>query len=457
MGGIIMLAAYAALMILITLPAGKPETAEEFHVAGRNMGTVQSALSIAATWIWAPALFVSPERAYLQGVPGLFWFSAPNILCLVLFAPFAQKIRRLMPQGVTLSGFMGERCGSSAKRVYLFQLSALSALSTGVNLLAGAAALKTAAGLPFPLLTVILAAIAFSYAQFSGIKASVLTDAVQMVLIPAACLLFVPWALRLKGWESLAAGIAGPGGEYGSLFSKEGLEVFLSFGLPAAIGLIAGPFGDQNFWQRAFSIRQEKTGKAFILGAAVFAAVPLSMGLLGYIARGSGFIPHNPGTVNLEIVTSLFPAWAALPFVFMLVSGLLSTVDSNLCAMASLTTDIFPDAGNMAVPRLAMLLNLALGILIANIPGITVTGLFLLYGTLRASAFAPAVLTLAGRRLRWVAPGVLASLAAGLPLFAWGTFANLPGVKTAGSLVTLGASGLIAAAGGRLGKNEKRA
>jgi hypothetical protein len=219
------------------------------------------------------------------------------------------------------------------------------------------------------------------------------------------------------------------------------------------IGLIAGPFGDQNFWQRAFSIRKDKIGRAFLLGAIAFGVVPLSMGFLGYIARGSGFTPHNPGVVNLEIVTSLFPAWTTLPFVFMLVSGLLSTVDSNLCAMASLTTDI-TNSKNMAVPRGAMLVNLALGILIANIPGMTITNLFLFYGTLRASTFAPTVLTLMGKRINRVAPGVMVSLLVGLPIFAWGTFANLPMVKVTGSLVTLGSSGAIALIGGR---REKRA
>jgi Na+/proline symporter len=449
MGGIITLAAYAAIMISVTVfTTGKPRIPLEFHVADRNMGTVRSALSIAATWIWAPALFVSAERAYIQGTVGLFWFLAPNVLCLILFIPFAKKIRERMPQGVTLSGFMGERYGPGAGRVYLFQLSALSVLSTGVNLLAGAAVLKTVTALPFPLLTVILAAIAYSYSRFSGIRASVITDAVQMVLILAACFLFVPWAIQRNGFNSLIAGMSGPRGEYGNIFSGRGMEVFLSFGLPTAVGLIAGPFGDQNFWQRAFSIRRDKIGKAFLLGALAFGTVPLSMGFLGYIARGSGFIPDNPGVVNLEIVAGLFPAWAALPFILMLVSGLLSTVDSNLCAMASLTTDI-TRSENIAVPRGAMLLNLALGILIANIPGMTITNLFLFYGTLRASTFAPTVMALRDMRIRRVAVGVMASLAIGLPVFAWGTFANMAAVKAAGSLITLGTSGAIVLIGGR--------
>jgi Na+/proline symporter len=274
-----------------------------------------------------------------------------------------------------------------------------------------------------------------------------------MVLILAACFLFVPWAVQRNGFSSLIAGISGPDGKFGTIFSRQGLEVFLSFGLPTTIGLIAGPFGDQNFWQRVFSIRRDKIGNAFLLGALAFGVVPLSMGFLGFIARGSGFVVQNAGMVNLELVTGIFPAWVTLPFVFMLVSGLLSTVDSNLCAMASLTTDI-TDSHKMAVPKGAMLVNLLLGILIANIPGMTVTNLFLFYGTLRASTFAPTVLALRGRRLRWIAPGVAASLFIGLPLFAWGAFAGLPLLKSAGSLAALGLSGLVALAGGR---HEKRA
>jgi Na+/proline symporter len=227
-----------------------------------------------------------------------------------------------------------------------------------------------------------------------------------------------------------------------------GLDVFLSFGLPTAIGLMAGPFGDQNFWQRAFSIKREKIKKAFVLGAAAFAVVPLSMGLLGFIARGSGFVPANPGIVNLEIVTNLFPPWAALPFVFMLVSGLLSTIDSNLCAAASLTTDI-TKSENKLVPRGAMLVNLFLGIIVANIPGMTVTNLFLFYGTLRASTFAPTVLTLSGRRLGNVGAGVIASLAVGLPLFALGTFGNSAPLKVAGSLAALTLAGAVSLLGGK--------
>ena len=445
MYGFIVLAAYGVLMVLVTvLLSRRPQTSERFHVADRKLGLVQSAMSIAATWIWAPALFTSAEKAYSNGIPGLFWFLVPNILCLLIFVPFGQKIRRQMPGGITLSGYMAEQYRSRAVHgAYLFALSALSVLSTGVQLLAGAKILSVVTGWPFWLLTVILAGIAYSYSQYSGIQASVLTDALQMALMLACCALLIPWALSMDGGVGhLIAGLSGFSGEYSKLFDRHGMQVLFSFGIPTAVGLIAAPFGDQCFWQRAFSIREDKVGGAFRLGALLFAVVPLSMGVLGFIAAGAGFVADNAGQVNFELVGSLFPAWVMLPFLFMLLSGLLSTADSNLCAIASLTSDF---SGGVKEARGAMLVLLALAVCIANIPGLTVTNLFLIYGALRATTMLPTVLTLAGKELSacGVFFGILVSLVIGMPVFITGTVLDSAALKTAGSLCALLLSGAV--------------
>lgn len=459
MQGLFFLLAYAVLMMAATMLFTKRErTAEGFLVGNRNLGTMSAALSIAATWIWAPALFVSAEKSYTNGLPGLFWFLVPNVLCLLAFIPFAKRIRQKMPNGITLSGYMAEHYHSiKVKRIYLFQLSALSVLSTGVQLLAGGRIMAALTGLQFPLMTVLLAVIAFSYSQFSGLRASVITDGVQMVLILVACIIFVPWALRTEnGTRSLLAGLTGVGGEYSGLFDAAGIEVFFAFGLPTAIGLLSGPFGDQCFWQRAFAIKENKIGRAFAWGAVLFAIVPLSMGILGFIAAGSGFIPGDNSIVNLELVTHLFPTWAVLPFMLMLISGLLSTVDSNLCAAASLAADMFPGQG-LKTSRTAMLVFLAAGILIANLPGLTITHLFLFYGVLRATTLLPTILTLMGKRLsgRGVYFGVRAGMLCGLPIFAYGTVHDLSGCKTIGCLFSALTPGLFAMANTRKGADRR--
>ncbi len=448
--GIIVLILYSALMIGATLLfTRKTDSAESFHVADRNVGTIVSALSIAATWIWAPALFVSGQQAYMNGLPGFLWFLVPNVLCLMLFIPFAKRIRNRYPQGITLTGFMAKTYKSDkVKGVYSFQLGALAILSTAVQLLAGSKMLNLMTGLPFWLLTVILAAIAYSYSQFSGIRASIATDVVQLLLILLGIAIIVPMMLsRTGGMNSLRQGFSSITGEYTAMFDRPGIEVFLSFGLPTTIGLLSGPFGDQCFWQRAFAVNSKGLSKAFFIGALIFALVPLGMGSIGFLAAGSNFAAADPSMVNFEFIKALLPSWVMVPFLFMVLSGLLSTVDSNLCAAASMTTDL-KSGSTIKKSRYTMLALLSIAILIANIPGLTVTMLFLFYGTLRATTLMPTVLTLLDKKLsaKGVYTGVLASLCLGLPIFAYGSLTGSATFKTIGSLVSVLTSGIVALA-----------
>lgn len=447
---LIVLLTYAAVMFGVTVFMTKKENnIEKFCVGNRNTGWMVSALSIAATWIWAPALFTSTENAYTKGFAGLFWFLVPNVLCLILFIPFAKRIREEMPEGITLSGYMyGKYHSKAVKNIYLFQLGALSALSTGVQLLAGSKILSLLTGIPFAAMTVIMAVIAFSYSQFSGIKASILTDAVQMVFMLAASIGFVAFGVKNSGGlETLVMGLGGAAEDAGSLFSKRGWEIFLGFGLPTTIGLISGPFGDQCFWQRAFCVRKDRIGRAFLVGALLFGIVPLSMGVLGFIGSGMGYVAADTGIINFELISTLFPAWAVIPFLFMIVSGLLSTIDSNLCAISSLTTDIFKKK-TLGKTKFAMIILLAVGIAVANIPGLTITHLFLMYGTLRAATLLPTIFTLKGLKLKpqGIVAGITAALIFGLPIFGYGNIQGIAIYKAAGSLLTIILSGAVALA-----------
>lgn len=459
--GIVVLIIYAALMLGATVIFTKQaKDAESFHVADRRIGAGIGAMSIAATWIWAPALFISAEKSYTSGIPGLFWFLVPNVLCLILFIPFAKRMRAQYPDGITLTGYMAETYRSpKVKGAYAFQMGALAVLSTAVQLLAGGKMIATITGIPFWIVTIALAAIAYSYSRFSGIKASVATDVVQLGIILLGCALIVPRLLsKAGGMSTVIAGLGSITGEYTSLTSETGLAVFLGFGLPTAVGLISGPFGDQCFWQRTFAIRKDRLGRAFFFGALLFGLVPLTMSMVGFAAAGTDFIAKDTSMVNMEFIMSVLPAWVLAPFLMMCLSGLLSTVDSNLCAAASMTTDWqitgkLENGDNIRISRHVMLALLAVSILIANIPGLTVTHLFLFYGTLRASTLLPTVLTLLGKKLSasGVYSGIVVSLCVGLPVFAIGNIYNLSAWKTAGSLISVLTSGIVAVLASRKG------
>lgn len=436
MEGLLILFAYTVVILFLTID-DRASGSRQYNTGGGKLSPLSGSLSIAAAWIWAPAFFVSSERGYLYGWQGLAWFIIPNILCLLLFAPFADKVRRIFPAGVTLSGFMEMRYKSRAVgNVYRFQLGALAVFSTGVQLLAGGKVLSSVTGIPFFAMTIILSMIAFSYSQRAGIISSVKTNAVQMILMLFVAFWAVALAFTLKSPESALDGLAG-------VSSVGAWELALAFGIPNAIGLISGPFGDQTFWQRAFSIKRKSVFKSFVFGAMLFAVVPLSMGIIGIVAGGSGFAANETSFVSLEFIQGFFPPWFMALFIVMILSGLLSTVDCNLCSVASLASDFRADLKKTKVSMLALLL---FGIAVANIPGITVTGLFLFYGTLRASTLFVTLLTLSGMRLaaRGVFYGVVLSVVVGLPVFAFGSVADIPEIKVIGSILAVGISGTFA-------------
>ena len=456
--GMLLIAGYAIAALAVTWFFARQEHPgkESFLLAERSVGLLPSAFSIAATWIWAPALFIASAKAYTQGIAGLFWFTVPNVLCLIVFASFAERVRAKLPDGFTLSGFILERFSRRVQALYWIELTGLAACSFAVQLLAGGRLIEKLTGLPFFGITMALALIACAYSLFSGLRASVVTDVAQLTLIFVVGLTLVPWAVARAGAGTLLLGLGGQSGGYDSLWNAKGLDVAWSFGIPVTIGLMAGPFGDQSFWQRAYAVKRDDLRGAFFLGALLFGIVPLLLSLLGFIAAASPWEIESSDMVGLEAILQLLPGWTILPFTYMLMSGLLSTLDSNLCAMASLAGHDFLRAkkgpaedASARVVRLSRWSMVALaiaGILIANIPGMQILYLFLFYGTLRASTLVPTMLAATDARIheRGVFYGILVAFLLGLPLFATGNFGHHPGLTVAGSLLTVLSSGGIA-------------
>lgn len=123
--------------------------------------------------------------------------------------------------------------------------------------------------------------------------------------------------------------------------------------------------------------------------------------------------------------------------------------DRHMCAISSLSAELTTvanssNAGKMKAAKLSMLGTLAAGILIANIPGVTVTHLFLFYGTLRSATLLPTVFTLSSVKAsaRGVFVGILLSLCCGLPVFAYGNIYGIARYKTLGSLLTVLTAGV---------------
>ena len=85
------------------------------------------------------------------------------------------------------------------------------------------------------------------------------------------------------------------------------------------------------------------------------------------------------------------------------------------------------------------------GLAIANIPGIAIMTLFMIYGTLRSSTLLPTIITLVRTKVSepGMFYGVIVSLVVGLPAFGYGIFNKIIWLSISASLFTVLASGTI--------------
>lgn len=469
--GWLLIAGYFAAMIVLVLFLRKREkTKEEFLVANRSMPWLLTAFSMAATWVWAPSMFVASEKAYTQGIAGVFWFVIPNVLTLVLFAFFANRMRKLRPEGWTFSDYIREKYSNRCHTLYLIESFGLQTMSFAVQLLAGATIFSKITGISFTATTVVMAVCPLIYTFTCGIRSSIITDFWKMLWIVVVLLAGLPIMLSNAGVETLINGLGGITGDFSSLFSGSGIMVALSFGIPTTIGLLSGTFGDQMFWQRVFCVKADKVKQTMIAAAVIFAVVPVSLSVFGFIASGAGLCIADTQLVNVGAVIAFCPKWFLYLFFVLILAGLISTVDSIICAVSSVAGhDVWQRVYNkysnkirgglptskievwcvdhdVSLARVAMVAVTIIAILIANIPGLTILYLFLLYGTLRSSVMLPTVFAILGKRMteKGLFYGILTSMLVGLPIFAYGNLVgNIPLIVTS-SLFTILASGLIA-------------
>lgn len=443
MKSLLLLAIYTIIIFTVTaIFTRRSRTTDEFLVADRAIHWWPMSLSIAATWTQAPAVFVSASIAFTGGLSGYTWFFLPNVLSLMLFAWLSVKIRRMYPRGFTLAGFMNKVYGRGVQKVYLFQFIIVSMMLTGLQLFAGTTVLKILSpGLSIMTYNIIVMAIVLGYSLYSGIAGDIVTDVFQMymIVIPLALFFITLLFMVPSVGTAIVKGLGGASGTLGNPFSKTGAAIFLNSGVFTIITLMTAPTGDQSYWQRIFAMKKEHIRKAFIAGALEFSIVPILMGCIGFIMVGSGFKPQNMSVGNFEYIIKMFPAFFSFIFIFMVMSALLSTVDSHLCAFSSLMTDIVPKKYTLKGTRWMMLVLAAGALIITALPGTTITTLFLTYGTTRASTF---IITLFSTMhvkfneegVKW---GILIPMIVGTGLFMWGSIVKVNDLRLVGALSSL--------------------
>ncbi|MGD9681187.1 MAG: sodium:solute symporter [Candidatus Obscuribacterales bacterium] len=446
-----MIAFAAVTAFVVSIFNRREEHTEGFLAADRNVSTLQGAFSIAVSWVWAPAIFVCSMQAYKMGLPGIFWFTLPNVLCFFVFAPLALRLRRLNPGGYTLPEFIDRRFnrhrGVHLAFLCLFFGYQLAAIVS--NSVAGGYLLHELSGISIKAAIVGMVVIALSYSLYSGLKASVLTDVVQMIMVLGLALIVVPFCVAAAGgMPAVVAGLGGADGTHTSVFDP---WIAFSMGIPMTISLLSGPICDQMFFQRAMAVKEENVVRTFVLGGLIFGMVPITLSLLGFLAASQvaagNMTVNDPQMVGAAAIGHFLPKAALYAFAFMAFAGLCSTLDSALCAASSLgSVDVYrryinqsaADSQTLKAARIAMIAVAGAGLFIALLePRILWT--FFISGALAAAGFFPTILSLCWPRVsaHGVLSGVVVSLVLGTPLAVYANLRDDPYLNVAAALLSV--------------------
>ena len=359
--GAVLLLYTAVLFGIAWISSRRIRDVSDYLVAGRRLGTPLAALSLLATWFGAGTLLASAEEVRDTGLAAAALEPIGPGICLLLVGLFyAAPLRRAGL--LTLGDFFARRFGRSAEiaSAAVMVPSFFGWIAAQFAVLA--ALLGDLFGIPPGAGLLLVAAVAVGYTLIGGMWSVTLTDAAQAVLVAAALLALGVSALAELGGGSLAGGLARLGRDVPpdrlALVPSELTALLAWSGL-----LVAGALGNipgQDVLQRVFASRSERVARrACLISGGLYlllGAVPVGLGLAAGL-----LLPGHEGDMLAALGRILFSPLAALALVLLVVSAVLSSVDSALISAASvlaqnLLRHSLPRAGLLRLSRLSVVL-----------------------------------------------------------------------------------------------------
>ncbi|RWY37376.1 sodium:proline symporter [Falsigemmobacter intermedius] len=369
---LLLLTLFFGVTFLITLSIGrKQENADHYMTAGNKVAFGISAASMTATWIWASSLYASATSGYIYGISGPIHYGLWGALMILFIYPFGRRIRSLAPNAHTLAEILHVRHGRSSQLLLAGSNVLGSLLSLTSNFIAGGALIAMLSPLSFSAGVLVIATGVLLYTLWSGIRASILTDFVQVCAMLGAAAIIVPTVFFTAGGpEIFTTGAVNLTPQQQSFFST---EAFLNQGAPYIAAVLAYAIGNQTIAQRLFAVREDKIKQTFITATVGYGATVIGVGMLGVLALYLGIEPLDGDVNNLipQLAASYLGTAMLCVFFVMIIGAMASTADSDLSALSSIMmTDFY--GRNIAKPGRA---DPKLMLLVGRCTMITATGI----------------------------------------------------------------------------------
>lgn len=353
---------------LYSARGGRVTDFDDYSVAGRSVGLGLGIGTLLASWVTASTIIAAPQIAYELGYLGAIGYAMGG-LGLVFFAPMAKRLRRMMPEGTTVTDFFLERYDRKNYYLFLIFFFTLVFMNSAQLPIAAGTLLEVIFDIPYHIGMLIATVPVVIYILAGGLRSSLSTDYLQTLGLMVLLLIFIPLVLFTVSPSQITAGMEASDPATLSMTAPEGLlwtisAVFFLFGLILMLN---------SFWQRLFAFDEEQLTKAYVIAGVSWAAIPLLTGIFGFVARAEGIAIENINQVAPLVITKLFSPAVAVAFAILVYLAFSSSLDTRVNGMAVLSAhELYykhfnPTASNERMIRAGRIATAVFGVFIIAI------------------------------------------------------------------------------------------
>jgi Na+/proline symporter len=310
----------------------KYQDLNNYLTANRNIGLFSLTTSLTASALGAWILFGPASAATWGGIGAIIGYSLGTAFPMFFLIYLGKKIRKELPRGSSLIEFMRKKFRKSLFKLillmiifymFIFLCAEVTAVAILINYISGTELWITA-------LIVLMSTLA--YTLYGGLRASIFTDNIQMIVIGVLLLISLVYINSSIGPEFSFKFVHEKNPQLLSLSYVPGYTAGLTF----FIAVAATNLFHQGNWQRVYAAKNFETlKKSLIISFFIIIPIVFYMGFTGMVA----FSIDPTIRPDLGFFTLLLKEQTELFSLFVIVLGLaltISTVDTLINAISSL-------------------------------------------------------------------------------------------------------------------------
>ena len=303
-----------------------------YLTANRNIGVFSLTTSLTASALGAWILFGPASAATWGGIGAVIGYSLGTAFPLFFLIYLGKKIRNEFPKGSSLIEFMRRKFGKSLFKLillmtifymFIFLCAEVTAISVLINYISGT---------KFWITALVVLSSTLIYTLYGGLKASIFTDNIQMIVIGVLLIISFIYITSFTGSKFSFDFVIKKNPQ---LLSSNYIPNYTA-GLTFFIAVAATNLFHQGNWQRVYAAKNYQTlKKSLIISFLIIIPIVFFMGFSGMVA----FSIDPSNRPDLGFFSLLLKEQTIFLSLFVIILGMaltISTVDTLINAISSL-------------------------------------------------------------------------------------------------------------------------